>query len=79
MVRAKTLAIFAIGIDRSSEVIKEHLGRFFKGIIGCDFHGAYRKYVKFHHSVKIQFCMAHLKRNIQLLVDPKFLENLAYT
>jgi transposase len=66
--RSKTFAFFAIKVDRSSSVLVEFLGKAFKGIIGCDYASAYRKFIK-DWGVKAQFCMAHLKRDIQFMVD----------
>jgi transposase len=67
--RAKSFAFFAIRIDRTAGVVQEFLGKLFKGIIGCDYHGAYRKFLKLFPSVKAQFCLCHLKRDIEYLVE----------
>ena len=42
------------------------LGKEFDGVLGCDYFSAYRKYMK-DFDVAIQFCIAHLIRNIRFL------------
>jgi transposase len=62
------LAVYKIG-TRSAFLLEEFLGTTFKGIIGCDYHGAYRKFKKGNPAVKLQFCMAHLIRDCQYCFD----------
>jgi transposase len=69
VIRAKTFAFFAIKVDRASTVLKEFLGENFRGLIGCDYCGAYRKFLRIFPWIKAQFCLAHLKRDIQFLID----------
>jgi transposase len=66
--RSKTFAFFAIKVDRAASVLVEFLGEAFKGIICCDYSPANKKFIN-DYDVKAQFCMAHLKRDIQFLVD----------
>jgi transposase len=68
--RAENFAFFAIKIDRAASVIFEFLGQSFKGIIGCDYFSAYRKYLKtLRPFVRAQFCLAHLKRDLTFLAE----------
>ena len=46
----------------------EVLGREFDGVIGCDYFSAYRKYMK-DFNVDVQFCLAHLIRDVKFLVS----------
>ena len=44
----------------------ETLGADFNGVIGCDYFGAYRKYMRLL-GVEVQFCLAHLIRDVKFL------------
>jgi transposase len=59
--------LFHIAPSRSSEVLKEFLGETFAGVVGCDYHSAYRKFL---HDIgaSMQFCWAHLIRDVKYLV-----------
>ncbi len=46
------------------------LGKDFGGIIGADYWGAYRKYARLF-DVRLQYCMAHLIRDIRFLAGYK--------
>jgi hypothetical protein len=60
----------------------------FKGIIGCDFHSAHKKFIKDVKKFKaeigdisetlVMFCWAHLKRDIQAIIDSYVGDALAY-
>jgi transposase len=66
--RAKTFAFFSIKVDRASSVLVELLGKAFKGFICCDYFSAYKKFVRMLPSgLKVQFCLAHLKRDLTFL------------
>jgi transposase len=58
---------FHINKSRGSQVLFDILGDQFSGIIGCDYLGAYRKYSRLTDA-SVQFCMAHLIREIKFLV-----------
>jgi hypothetical protein len=45
----------------------ETLGEEFDGVIGCDYFSAYRKFMRLDENVKLQFCIAHLIRDIKFL------------
>ena len=47
-------------------MLLEVLGEEFDGVLGCDYFSAYRKYMK-DFSITIQFCIAHLIRDIRFL------------
>ena len=40
----------------------------FNGVLGCDYFSAYRKFMT-DFDVRIQFCLAHLIRDVKFLVD----------
>ena len=61
-------SLFHIDASRGSEVLIRILGEDFAGIIGCDYWGAYRKYARLF-DVWIQYCMAHLIREIRFLAE----------
>jgi transposase len=42
------------------------LGRDFEGTIGCDYFSAYRRYMR-ECDIRIQFCLAHLIRDVKFL------------
>lgn len=58
--------LFHIDSSRSSDVLKDFLGKSFAGIVGCDYHSAYRKFL---HDIgaAMQFCWAHLIRDVKFL------------
>ena len=55
--------LFHITTARSSDVLKEFLGETFAGVIGCDYHSAYRKFLG-DIGANMQFCWAHLIRDV---------------
>ena len=64
--RAKDFVLFKIHASRGSDVLFDILGQNFQGSLGADFWGAYRKYAR-HCGVLIQFCLAHLIREVKYL------------
>ena len=64
--RADLYVLFKIDESRGSKVLIDVLGKEFNGVLGCDYFSAYRKYMK-DFDVTIQFCIAHLIRNIRFL------------
>jgi len=64
--RAKLCTLFKIDPSRGSEVLIEVLGREFAGVIGADYFSAYRKYMG-DFNVMVQFCLAHLIRDVKFL------------
>jgi transposase len=49
-------------------VLIDVLGKEFNGVLGCDYFSAYRKFMV-DFDVRVQFCMAHLIRDVKYLVD----------
>jgi transposase len=64
--RAELYTLFKIDPSRGSEVLVEVLSRDFDGVVGCDYFSAYRKYMG-DFSVAVQFCLAHLIRDVKFL------------
>jgi len=64
--KADLYVLFHIDESRGSQVLIEILGREFEGTMGCDYFSAYRKYMK-DFNVLVQFCIAHLIRDIKFL------------
>lgn len=66
--RAASFVVFRIDPSRGTEVLMRILGQDFKGILGCDYYAAYRKYAR-QCSVRVQFCLAHLIRDVKYLCE----------
>jgi transposase len=64
--KADLYVLFKIDRSRGSKVLTEVLGKEFDGVLGCDYFSAYRKYMK-DFGIMIQFCIAHLIRDIRFL------------
>lgn len=64
--RAELYTLFKIDPSRSSTVLIEVLGKEFNGVLGCDYFSAYRKYMR-EFDIAIQFCLAHLIRDVKFL------------
>jgi transposase len=65
--RAQLYTLFRIDKSRGSEVLVEVLGTEFNGVLGCDYFSAYRKYMR-EFDVRVQFCLAHLIRDVKFLL-----------
>lgn len=65
--RVEMYTLFKIDASRGSDVLIDVLGREFNGVLGCDYFSAYHKYMK-HFSVAVQFCLAHLIRDVKFLL-----------
>jgi transposase len=66
--RAASFVVFKIDRSRGTEVLMRILGEDFNGILGCDYYAAYRKYAR-QCSVLVQFCLAHLIRDVKYLCE----------
>lgn len=64
--KAELYVLFKIDKSRGSQVLIDVLGNEFDGVPGCDYFSAYRKYMK-DFNVSLQFCIAHLIRDIKFL------------
>src|SRR5712671_1900487 len=71
--RAGLYTLFKIDPTRSGDVLIEVLGKEFDGVLGCDYFSAYRRYQR-EFGVLLQFCLAHLIRDVKFLAtlpDPQ--------
>lgn len=68
---------FHISPTRSSQVLFDVLGREFEGVISCDYFSAYRKYMG-ECDILVQFCLAHLIRDLKYLAGLSEPETAAY-
>jgi transposase len=75
--RAYLYTVYKISPSRGSDVLIEVLGKEFDGVLGCDYFSAYRKYMKDFH-VLLQFCLAHLIRDVKFLVEHPNKKNQTY-
>ena len=75
--RAQLYTLFRIDKSRGSKVLVEVLGTEFNGVLGCDYFSAYRKYMR-EFDVLVQFCMAHLIRDVKFLLTLPGREDQAY-
>jgi transposase len=75
--RAQLYTLFRIDKSRGSKVLIEVLGTEFNGVLGCDYFSAYRKYMR-EFDVLVQFCMAHLIRDVKFLSTLPGREDQAY-
>jgi transposase len=64
--RAELYTLYHIDPHRSADVLMDLLGKEFKGILGCDYFSAYRRYLR-ECGVILQFCLAHLIRDVKFL------------
>jgi transposase len=64
--RAELYTLYRIDAHRSADVLMDVLGKEFKGILGCDYFSAYRRYLR-ECGVVVQFCLAHLIRDVKFL------------
>lgn len=75
--RAQLYTLFRIDKSRGSKVLIEVLGKEFNGVLGCDYFSAYRKYMR-EFDVLVQFCLAHLIRDVKFLMTLPKREDQAY-
>jgi hypothetical protein len=75
--RADLFTLFKIAPSRGSCVLLEVLGAEFDGVLGCDYFSAYRKYMG-ACGVAVQFCLAHLIRDLKFLAEHPDARNRAY-
>ena len=75
--RARLYTLFKIDPTRSAEVLIEVLGTEFDGVLGCDYFSAYRRYHR-EFGVLLQFCLAHLIRDVKFLTTLPDARDRAY-
>jgi transposase len=71
--RAGLYTLFKIDPTRSGDVLIDVLGTEFDGVLGCDYFSSYRRYHR-EFGVVLQFCLAHLIRDVKFLTtlpDPQ--------
>jgi transposase len=75
--RAALYTLFKIDPSRSGDVLIEVLGTEFNGVLGCDYFSAYRRYQR-EFGVLLQFCLAHLIRDVKYLTTLPDARDRAY-
>jgi transposase len=75
--RAALYTLFKIDPTRSGDVLINVLGEEFKGVLGCDYYSAYRRYMR-EFGILLQFCLAHLIRDVKYLTTLPDAHNQAY-
>jgi transposase len=65
--RADLFTLFRIDPSRGSQVLLDVLGAEFEGVLGCDYFGAYRRFMA-ECDIAVQFCLAHLIREVKFLL-----------
>jgi transposase len=75
--RASLFTLFKIDPTRSGDVLIEVLGDEFNGVLGCDYYSAYRRYMR-EFNVVLQFCLAHLIRDVKYLTTLPAASDRAY-
>lgn len=76
--RAACYTLFKIDPSRGSDVLLDVLGKEFEGVLGCDYFSAYRKYMRLNENVVLQFCLAHLIRDVKFLATHPDSRNRRY-
>jgi transposase len=74
---ASLYTVFKIDPTRSANVLMEVLGKEFDGVLGCDYFSAYRRYMR-ECNILIQFCLAHLIRDVKYLMTLPAAADRAY-
>ncbi len=75
--RAHLYTLFRIDPTRSADVLIAVLGTEFDGVLGCDYFSAYRRYLR-EFGVLLQFCLAHLIRDVKYLTTLPDARDRAY-
>jgi transposase len=75
--RASLYTLFQVDPTRSADVLIRVLGEEFDGVLGCDCFGAYRRYMR-EFGVTLQFCLAHLIRDVKFLLTLPGKQDQAY-
>jgi len=75
--RAKDFTVFHIADTRGAAVLEKILGLQCEAVIGSDHYGAYRKFMK-EAPVLVQFCLAHLIRELKFLAESVNKSTAAY-
>jgi transposase len=75
--RAELFVLYHIDANRSADVLMDVLGQEYRGVLGCDCFSAYRRYMR-ECNIIVQFCLAHLIRDIKFLTKLPRRDEQAY-
>jgi transposase len=75
--RAELYTLFKIDPWRNTDALIKVLGTEFKGVLGCDYFSSYRCYMR-KFDVSVQFCLAHLIRDVKFLTTLPDARDQAY-
>lgn len=75
--RAGLYTLFKIDPTRGADVLIDVLGAEFDGVLGCDYFSAYRRFHR-EFGVELQFCLAHLIRDVKFLTTLPDARDRAY-
>ena len=75
--RAELYVLFKIDKTRSTQVLIDVLGESFNGVLGCDYFSSYQSYMRRFGAI-LQFCIAHLIRDVRFLTNLPDKESKAY-
>jgi transposase len=75
--RAELYTLFKIDPKRNTDVLIKVLGTEFDGVLGCDYFSSYRSYMN-KFDVTVQFCLAHLIRDVKFLTTLPDARDRAY-
>ena len=66
--RAELFVLYHIDAHGNAEVLMTILGKEYAGVLGCDYLSTYRRYMR-ECNIVIQFCLAHLIRDVKFLTS----------
>jgi len=75
--RTELYVLFKIDKTRSTQVLIDVLGDDFNGALGCDYFSSYQSYMR-SFDILLQFCIAHLIRDVRFLTNLPDKETKAY-
>jgi transposase len=75
--RASLYTLFKIDPTRGADTLIAVLGQEFNGVLGCDYFSSYRRYQR-EFGVLLQFCLAHLIRDVKFLTTLPDARDRAY-
>ena len=75
--RAELYVLFKIDKTRSTQVLIDVLGESFNGTLGCDYFSSYQSFMR-RFDIILQFCIAHLIRDVRFLTNLPDKESKAY-
>ena len=75
--RAELFVLYHVDPHRNAEVLMQTLGKDYAGVLGCDYLSTYRRFMR-ECDVTVQFCLAHLIRDVKFLTKLPRPEERAY-